>query len=66
VTFATADEHRAHLAERAAPHSWLRRVLPFLRYLIGTRRSTATRCGISDRSVVRYTVVILSRVDGEG
>ena len=37
VTFASADEHRKHLAERAAPHSWLRRVLLFLRYLLGTR-----------------------------
>jgi hypothetical protein len=37
VTFASADEHRAHLAGRAAPHSWLRRVLLFLRYLVGTR-----------------------------
>ena len=46
VTFATSEEHRAHLAERAAPHSWLRRVLLFLRYLIGTRTL--------DRNTLRY------------
>jgi transcriptional regulator of nitric oxide reductase len=46
VTFATADEHRAHLAERAAPHSRFRRVLLFMRYAIGTR----TR----DRNTLRY------------
>ena len=37
ITFATAEEHRAHLAERAAPHSKVRQVLVFLRYLLGTR-----------------------------
>ena len=37
ITFATPDEHRAHLAERAAPHSALRRALLFLRYALGTR-----------------------------
>lgn len=41
VTFATADEHRAHLAERAAPHSALRRTLLFLRYALGTRAHDA-------------------------
>ena len=46
VTFATAEEHRAHLAERAAPHSFARRVLLFLRYLIGTRTV--------DRNTLRY------------
>lgn len=46
VTFASADEHRKHLAERAAPHSWLRRVLLFLRYLLGTRTF--------DRNTLRY------------
>ena len=46
VTFATPDEHRAHLAGRAAPHSWLRRVLLFLRYAIGTRTL--------DRNTLRY------------
>ncbi|HEX6101004.1 MAG TPA: hypothetical protein VF432_32100 [Thermoanaerobaculia bacterium] len=37
VTFATADEHRTHLAERATRRSWLRRVLLFVRYWLGTR-----------------------------
>ena len=46
VTFATPEEHRAHLAERAAPHSSLRRMLLFLRYLIGTRKF--------DRNTLRY------------
>lgn len=46
VTFATPEEHRAHLAARAAPHSWLRRVLLFLRYAIGT--------GARDRNTLRY------------
>ena len=46
VTFATPDEHRAHLAERAAPHSLVRRVLLFLRYLAGTRTL--------DRNTLRY------------
>jgi hypothetical protein len=41
ITFASADEHRAHLAERAAPHSKVRHVLLFLRYLIGTRTRDA-------------------------
>jgi hypothetical protein len=46
VTFATPQEHRVHLAGRAAPHSWLRRVLLFLRYVIGTRTL--------DRNTLRY------------
>lgn len=37
VTFATAEEHRAHLAAKAAPHSSLRRLLLFTRYWLGTR-----------------------------
>jgi hypothetical protein len=37
VTFASHEEHRAYLAERAAPHSWLRRTLLFARYFLGTR-----------------------------
>jgi hypothetical protein len=41
VTFATPEEHRAHLAERAAPHSSLRRALLFLRYAIATRARDA-------------------------
>lgn len=46
VTFATSEEHRAHLAERAKPHSKLRRALTFARYVLGTR----TR----DRNTLRY------------
>lgn len=41
VTFATDEEHRLHLAERAAPHSWLRRVLLFAAYAISTRARDA-------------------------
>lgn len=41
ITFATADEHRAHLAKNAAPHSALRRALLFARYVIGTRARDA-------------------------
>jgi hypothetical protein len=41
VTFATADEHRAHLAERAAPHSILRRALLFASYAIAMRARDA-------------------------
>jgi len=37
VTFATAEEHRAHLAAKAAPRSALRRLLLFARYWLGTR-----------------------------
>jgi hypothetical protein len=37
VTFATAEEHRAHLASKATPVSSLRRVLLFARYVLGTR-----------------------------
>lgn len=46
VTFATSEEHRAYLAERAKPHSKLRRALMFARYVLGTR----TR----DRNTLRY------------
>ena len=41
VTFASHEEHRAYLAERAAPHSALRRTLLFLRYFLGTRTRDA-------------------------
>ena len=41
VTFATVDEHRAYLAAKAAPRSWLGRVLLFMRYAIGTRAHDA-------------------------
>jgi len=37
ITFATAEEHRAHLAKQAAPHSALRRALVFLGYLTSIR-----------------------------
>lgn len=37
VTFATADEHRRHLAERASRRSLAGRVLRFAGYLLGTR-----------------------------
>jgi hypothetical protein len=46
VTFATSEEHRAHLATKGTANSWLRRTLLFLRYAIGTR----TR----DRNTLRY------------
>jgi hypothetical protein len=46
VTFATPEEHRAHLAGRAAPHSSLRRALLFLRYALAT--------GTLDRNTLRY------------
>lgn len=46
VTFATPEEHRTHLATKAAPHSSLRRTLLFARYVIGTR----TR----DENTLRY------------
>jgi hypothetical protein len=41
VTFATPDEHRAHLAAKAAPHSGLRRVLRFLSYAAATKARDA-------------------------
>lgn len=41
VTFASSDAHREHLAQRAAPHSLLRRVLLFVRYLAGARTTDA-------------------------
>ncbi len=37
VTFATPEEHRAHLAERAAARSLIAHAFAFLRYFIGTR-----------------------------
>lgn len=46
VTFTTAEEHRAHLAALAAPHSMLRRVLLFVRYVLGSRAR--------DRNTLRY------------
>ena len=41
VTFASEDEHRAHLAAKAATRSWLGRALLFMRYAIGTRAHDA-------------------------
>lgn len=41
ITFATADEHRQHLANKAAPHSALRRALLFVRYVLSTRARDA-------------------------
>jgi hypothetical protein len=46
VTFATPEEHRAHLAAKATPHSWLRRVLLFAGYALSTRAT--------DRNTLRY------------
>jgi hypothetical protein len=45
VTFTTVEEHRTYLHEHAVPHSWLRRVLLFLRNAIGSQahdRNTLT------------------------
>lgn len=41
TTFASPDEHRAHLASVAAPHSLLRRILVFVSYAIATRARDA-------------------------
>lgn len=41
TTFASPDEHRAHLASVAAPHSLLRRMLVFVSYAIATRTRDA-------------------------
>lgn len=46
VTFASAEEHWKHLAERAAPHSRLRRALLFARYAMAN--------GTRDRNTLRY------------
>ena len=46
VTFATADDHRAHLASKGSPQSRLRRLVQFVSYAIATR----TR----DRNTLRY------------
>jgi hypothetical protein len=46
VTFATGEEHRTHLAERAKPQSAIKRALLFLRYVLGTRTL--------DRNTLRY------------
>lgn len=41
VTFATEEEHRAHLATKGAPRSSLRRAWMFARYCISTRTRDA-------------------------
>lgn len=41
VTFASPEEHRAHLAAAAAPHSLLRRLLLFAAYALSTRARDA-------------------------
>jgi hypothetical protein len=41
VTFASEEEHRAHLATKGAPRSSLRRALLFARYVISTRARDA-------------------------
>ena len=46
VTFATADEHRAHLAAKGTANSWLRRPLLFVRYALGS--------GTRDANTLRY------------
>jgi len=46
VTFESAQAHRQYLAGRGAPHSTLRRLLLFLRYLAAARTV--------DRSTLRY------------
>jgi hypothetical protein len=46
ITFATEEEHRAHLAAKASPRSSLRRALLFARYAIGTR--------VRDANTLRY------------
>lgn len=46
ITFASAQEHREHLAKLAAPRSAPRRVLVFLAYVAGTR--------VLDANTLRY------------
>lgn len=46
VTFASAEEHRAQLAAKAAPHSTVRRLLLFASYALATRTL--------DRNTLRY------------
>ena len=41
ITFASAGEHRAHLAERGKARSFIGRVLLFVRYVLGTRARDA-------------------------
>jgi hypothetical protein len=46
VTFASSEEHRAHLAAKAVPHSALRRSILFLAYALGAR--------VHDANTLRY------------
>jgi hypothetical protein len=46
ITFASTEEHRAHLSAKVAPHSALRRILLFASYAIATRTL--------DRNTLRY------------
>jgi len=46
VTFASEEEHRAHLAAKGTLRSTLRRALLFVRYVIGTR--------VRDANTLRY------------
>lgn len=46
VTFASEEEHRAHLAAKGSSRSMLRRALMFARYAIGTR--------VRDANTLRY------------
>jgi hypothetical protein len=46
ITFASANEHREHLAKKATPRSPLRRVVLFLRYILGARAR--------DKNTLRY------------
>lgn len=46
VTFTTPEEHRQHLAGKAAPHSKLRRLLLFASYVLAVRTL--------DRTTLRY------------
>jgi len=41
ITFATANEHREHLAKKATRRSMVPRVLLFLRYILGARTTDA-------------------------
>jgi len=46
VTFASPQEHREYLAKQGTQHSWLRRILLFVRYVLGTRAR--------DKNTLRY------------
>jgi hypothetical protein len=46
ITFATHDDHRAHLAGRGTRRSWIRRATAFAAFVVGTRTA--------DRNTLRY------------